>query len=90
MPTRTTARLLDVNGEGGEELVGVLDGVALPEGVLAGVLEQEPTNAGAVPVYGALVTPRNTVFVWAVASRVEKSPTVLYEYSLVGEVTYNM
>ena len=67
---------------GETELVTALLGVAVPDGVML-------QKSGAVK-YGAGVTPRKTVLEGADASTVLTNVTVLYEYSVVGEVRYSM
>ena len=83
-------------------LVGVFEGVAVPDaenedvGVLVAAAEvvgvgvDEHDDHTYTEEYGALVTPRNTVFEGAVASVAATSLTVLYEYSVVGEVAYSI
>ena len=82
----------------------VVAGVPVCVSVLAGVPVCEPVDAGvtvdagvpehdghaAATLYGAVVTPRNTVLVGAVASTAAALVTVLYEYSLVDEVAYSI
>ena len=74
----------DAVGEGVP--VRALVGVAVPVVELVGVHD---THAAAT-VYGAAVTPRNTVLAVTTASTAEMSVAVLYEYSFVAEVAYSI
>ena len=72
--------------------VCVVVAVRVPVGVTEGVLVDVDEHDAHVYTaeYGATVTPRNAVLAGAVAREAFTSITVLYEYSVVGEVAYNI
>ena len=83
----TVGEMVEVDDGDG---VWVVEGVVLDDGVVVPVgVEEHDAYTGATE-YGAAVTPRNTVLVGAVASTDFVSVTVLYEYSVVGDVRYSI
>ena len=67
------------------ELDPVPAGVVDTAGVVEGVMQP---GKGADTAAGAIVTPRNSVLIGAVAITVLTLVAVLYEYSVVGDVRY--